>query len=181
MNYKDMVTFEELKALINSALADFYTNDSVLLDYNTEDKAVAERCMVFHIGWYIISRIKGIPSLSWANVDCEYNRNFNHPKSMYEITLAGIQKKIKDAVPDLLIHQRRSNENNLLVVEFKKGTPSDTLFLNDEEKLIYFTDAQNEYKYSFGLYIELHKNTASVKVYQGGKHKSHLDYRWAKT
>lgn len=179
MCYKQNITFDDIKSLVQCSLEDFYTQDSVLLDYNTENDAVAERCMMFRIGWYMLNKMKTLEKFHWADLDCEYNRNFDHPKSMYKLTLEGLPEKIKDAIPDLLIHKRRSNENNLLVIEFKKGTPSPNQKDNDEEKLIYFTDTSKEYGYDIGLYIELHKNKALIKVYQNGTHKSHLDYTFS--
>ena len=178
---KRTVTLQEIQALFEGALQDFYTRDSVLLEYDTEEAAVAERCMVFRIGWYMLNRMQTLPTLSQADLDCEYNRNFDHPKSMYRHTLEGITSKIKDAVPDLLIHGRRSNENNLLVIEFKKGAPSAESVLVDEEKLMYFTDSAKEYRYDWGLYVELHKHSVGIRVYQNGQHKSHLDYTFHPT
>lgn len=176
MSTPNNISLEEVKMLIHNALSCFYSNDRELFEYRTEDGAVAERCMVFHIGWYILNYIAALDKFKWANVDCEYNRNFEHPKSMYKETLKGIRTKIKDTVPDLLIHKRKSNDQNLLVIEFKKGDPKRQDVLNDEEKLMYFTDLSNEYKYPYGLYIELHKRKAKVHVFQSGKHLSHLDY-----
>ena len=60
---------------------------------------------------------KGFESLS---IDCQYNRNFEHPKSMFASTLSGIETKIKDPIPDLLLHQRGCNNNNIFLIELKK-------------------------------------------------------------
>lgn len=178
MNFKNNISFDEIKELINAALGEFYSKDSMLLDYNTENEAVAERCMVFRIGWYMLEKMKYMSQMQCFDLDCEYNRNFDHPKGMYRLTLEGLSEKIKDAIPDLLIHKRKSNENNLVIVEFKKGSPSSCEKANDEEKLVYFTDTNKEYGYSLGFYIELHKKSVNIKVFQEGKHKSHLDYIW---
>ncbi len=181
MNFKHGITLTDIMDLVKESLQDFYSNDSILLDYYTENDAVAERCMVFRIGWYMLNRICKADKFNWADIDCEYNRNFDHPKSMYKLTLDGISEKIKDMIPDLLIHKRRENENNLLVIEFKKGTPTATQKANDVEKLLYFTDTSKEYGYDYGLYIELHKRSATIQVYQAGKHKSHLDFSFIPT
>lgn len=181
MALKDNVTFAKVKQLIDHALIEFYTNDSILLEYDTEDNAVAERCMVFRIGWYMLNRMKSIKNLSWADLDCEYNRNFSDPKCMYIVDAGSNKTKKKNVVPDLLIHKRRSNENNLLVIEFKKGDPDPDDRDKDIQKLTYFTDPGREYTYSYGLYIELHRNNAVIQVYREGEHCNHLDYQWQAT
>lgn len=48
-------SIEDVKLLIGDALNHLYKNDFSLMDYETEDKAVSERCMVFRIGWYILN------------------------------------------------------------------------------------------------------------------------------
>lgn len=178
MSNLDVVSLDDLKEIVVSSLNDFYSKDKELFAYKTDADAVAERCMMFRIGWYILDRVRKNPKLQWANVDCEYNRNFEHPKSMYAETQSGIMEKTKNAVPDLLIHKRKSNSNNLLVIEFKKGTPTKDGMMNDEDKLLYFTDSKSEYKYKYGFYIELHQKRAKLKIFQDGKHMSHLDFEW---
>ena len=174
MDRKQQVSLDEIIMIINDSLKMFYDKDSILLEYKTEDEAVAERCMVFRIGWYLRDRIRELSKFNGTDVDCEYNRNFNHPKSMYIRTLEKIQKK--NVIPDLLVHKRKTNNRNLLVIEFKKGNPPVKQKQDDEMKLAYFTDSNEEYGYDYGLYIELYKKKAKIKVYQNGEHKSHLDY-----
>lgn len=57
----------------------------------------------------------------------------NHPKSMYKITMNGIKEKIGDAIPDLIIHKRKSNMKNLAMFEFKKSGQYEK---KDEKKII---------------------------------------------
>lgn len=174
---KDKITYDELKELVNYSLLQFYKYDKILFEYDTESSAVSERCMMFHIGWYMLEKMKTMPKFAWANLDCEYNRNLKYPKSMYMETLAGIKDKIKDTIPDLLIHKRGNNENNLLVIEFKKGSPKKHDKERDMEKLRYFTNKEHEYAYNYGMYIELHKQKADIEVYKDGVQKSHLNYK----
>ena len=95
MSKKENVTFEDIKELVNTSLRLFYTKDSILLDYKTINDAIAERCMVFHIGWYMLDLMRNRDEFCWANLDCEYNRNFDHPKSMYTETFSKIEKEMK--------------------------------------------------------------------------------------
>lgn len=58
-------------------------------------------------------------------------------------------------IPDLVIHRRRSNRNNLLVIEFKKKNAETYDKENDRNKLMYLTDQKEDFKYNFGLFVEL--------------------------
>ena len=178
MNLKDKITYEDIKSLVEKALNSFYENDAILLDYCNENSVVCERCMVFRIGWYMLEIMKVLPNFQWADLDCEYNRNINNPKAIHVYGLDNLYFKTRNVIPDLLIHQRKSNENNLLVIEFKKGNPSKDQKLADEEKLICFTDEKNDYSYSVGLYVELHREKAEIKVYQNGRNQANLNYTW---
>lgn len=173
-------SLEEVKLLIEDALYCFYKNDFSLINYKTEDKAVAERCMVFRIGWYIQNYMNREEKWSLFDLDAEYNRCFNHPKSMYRQTLNGIKKKLGDAVPDLLIHKRRKNNNNIVVFEFKKNGSYEKKGKNsDYKKLKYFTDSTNEYKYKYGLWIVLYKTKkADIHIFIDGKERSDKKYTW---
>lgn len=88
--------------------------------------------------------------------------------------------KIGDAVPDLLIHQRRENDKNMVVFEFKKnGTYEKIGKEADFKKLMYFTDLTNEYKYKYGLWIVLYKNKkADIHIFINGKEQSNIKYTW---
>lgn len=129
----DNIKLDDIKRILDEAFQNFYQFDYELLDYKTEDKAVSERCMVFRIGWYIQNILKRDMILGEFSVDSEYNRCFNHPKSMYKITMNGIKEKIGDAIPDLIIHKRKSNMKNLAMFEFKKSGQYEK---KDEKKII---------------------------------------------
>ena len=57
------------------------------------------------------NKMSTLEKFQWADLDCEYNRNMDDPKMLNDD---------RRFIPDLIIHRRRSNENNLLVIEFKK-------------------------------------------------------------
>ena len=179
MGFKNEVSFEQIKDLVNYGLSKFYECDKELLNYKTEKDAIAERCIVFHIGRYMLENMKSMPQLRGANLDCEYNRNFLHPKGKYKQVLENNKEKIEQMIPDLIIHKRKSNEENLLVVEFKKGRPSKADKQKDIDKLCFFTDDEDIYKYKYGLFICLYKNNhAAVRVFEKGKEISSKHYDW---
>ena len=170
-------SIDDVKSLVEYALDHFCRNDSSLMDYKTEVEAVSERCMVFRIGWYIQNYMNKNTKWSTFDLDAEYNRCFDHPKSMYKQTLDGIKSKIGDAVPDLLIHKRRTNSMNMVVFEFKKaGAYEEARRSVDYQKLKYFTDTHNEYKYKYGLWIELYKTKkAEIHILTEGEEQA---YTW---
>lgn len=177
---KTEFTLEEAKDLIDYALSEFYKKDTLLVDYKSIKASVAENCMVFRIGWYLLNKIQNDPRYAEISLDCQYNRNFKHTKGLFKETEDGIREKLKDAIPDLLLHKRRDNAENLMVLEFKKGKPTKEQMAIDIEKLCYYTNQDNEYKYSFGFAIWLYKkNRAIIKVFQKGKEMGDLCYKWS--
>lgn len=176
---KKEFSLDEAKKIIDYALTQFFSQDQVLIKYPDIKKAVSENCMLFRIGWYMHEYIRKDSRFNLLNIDCQYNRNFGHPKSMFKPTLSGIEAQIKDPIPDLLFHERGSNDNNLFLVELKKGKPKGHELANDVEKLCYFTNEAYEYKYEYGFSIWLYKKSwAKIKVFEDGKERSHLSYEW---
>ncbi|MEN6393859.1 MAG: hypothetical protein ABFD53_08630 [Anaerolineaceae bacterium] len=116
-------------------------------------------------------------------IDIEYNRNSANPKRVYEkcgicpnegcfIKVSNLQHTVSS--PDMIIHQRGSNENNQVVIEYKKASNINPQERDaDKAKLIYFTcqqpfqDHENEnYQYRIGFFIDLDLATYSVTNYQ---------------
>lgn len=170
MNPKDEVKFEDIKKLVNASLEKFYKNDRDLLEISDERDMVSEQCMVFHIGGYMKNKMNTFTKFQWADLDCEYNRDMGTPKRISENDL------MYSFVPDLIIHRRRSNKNNLLVIEFKKENAWREDKEWDRQKLSYLTDQGGRFKYNFGLYIELGMHEVRVDVYQEGNLRTKLNY-----
>lgn len=159
-NLKSTIKFEDLKKLLISALQEFYDNDAILFSFCSG--AVAERCMVFRIGHYMQNLIIFPNEALFRDLvlDCEYNRHGECVKMVDGPT---------KGIPDLLIHQRKNDNNNILCIEFKKKTASSSGELADEKKLEIFTSESHEYKYLYGFHIHLDKQGATVAVYKDGK------------
>lgn len=179
IDLKKYFTEEILKEILGYALTQFYKNDIDLMDYETEKAEASERCMVFHIGWYILEKIKNYNILSMVNVDCEYNRNMGAPKKIKRIyNKSSNGQGSKRVIPDLLIHQRRSNDNNLFVAEFKKELNHDDF---DEFKLKCFTSKEDVYNYKFGAFIGLYRDKkATIRLYKNGKLSTKWHYKMIK-
>lgn len=98
MPVKESFTLEKAKEIIDYALTEFYLHDKALVQYPSIKEAVSENCMLFRIGWYMHEYVKRDGNFALLSVDCQYNRNFEHPKSMYKQTLSEINKKVKDPI-----------------------------------------------------------------------------------
>lgn len=141
---------DELKFLVNKALGKLYDQDYLLIEH-----AVNERSAVFRFGIYFSDLLSG-SSFQGYDLDCEYNRNMGSPKRTRRFP-AGV-------VPDVLLHRRNSNKENVLVLEFK-GYWNRTPRVYDEKKIAEFVsqDEKNDYKYGLGGVVELRRNSFNVE------------------
>lgn len=110
----------QMSNLIEVAVAQVIHEDIQLLELD-----VCERALQFRLAHYIAQSHLIVAPLT---VDCEYNRHFRNEKKL----LLPRQNKESSVFPDILIHERDSDEHNELVLELKKpGEPLEA----DREKL----------------------------------------------
>jgi hypothetical protein len=150
---------QELKGMVNGALNRLYKQDQELLEFT-----VNERSVVFRFGLYF-AEILSSSSFSGYNLDCEYNRNMGKPKRT---------NKFPDGViPDVLLHRRNSNDENILVLEFK-GYWNKSDRGNDHKKITEFTSQaeDNQYKYGLGGVVELEQGIYNVDYYFEYEHQA---------
>ena len=87
-------------------------------------------------------------------VDCEYNRNHELPKTVRLPTRdapSWDDTHARTVFPDIIVH-RRDRDENLLVIEVKKSTAPPRLEEFDKEKLRAF---RKELGYRFAVFISL--------------------------
>lgn len=163
MNYTD----KEIEIRLDTALRTLYLKDSHLLK-----NSVHERSLTHKLAEYLQQLFPEY------NVDCEYNLDIDDESKRKKwvsekakeklIELLNefktiktenwnlseeIEKVSKNFYPDIIVHKRGSNKNNLFVIEAKKNG-ADTSF--DKEKLIAFTnnkDKIHRYKYQLGAIV----------------------------
>jgi len=152
---------DALKQKVENALKKLSTNDSFLIDANTNERTISHK-----LAEYLQEEF---PNLYW-NVDCEYNRHGGEIKRL-EIpqnknSLDDIEAKT--VFPDIIIHQRNNDDNNLLLIEVKKSSNTQSRRL-DENKLIAFT--KEPYNYRFGLFLEISMDNTTdfLQWYSRGK------------
>ena len=136
----------EIKKLLVDALDELYEKDAYLIDHDVHEQAISSK-----LACYLNMRILFKTNAGW-NVDAEYNRNGEAPKSLIEIG---------NVVPDIIIHRRGLNNpnkteyNNLLVIEIKKN-PSEKDKAEDIKKIRAFINEPPFY-YCFGAFVSINK------------------------
>lgn len=140
------MTQDEANALVDYALDHLIRNDSQLLNLK-----VCERALHFKIAHYMAQSPIIRPPLT---LDCEYNRHFSNEKRLQ----LPHRQRLSKVFPDILIHERNSDENNMLVLEIKR--PGQRL-VHDENKLRAFVD---QLQYRFAGHIIIGHNRHGVLV-----------------
>lgn len=135
-----------IKARLNSALRTLIVNDRYLLDKNLH-----ERTIVHKFATYL-----QIVFPSW-HVDVEYNRNIADRKALsIPSDNNPYGEHIVSVFPDIIIHRRGSNEDNLLVIEAKKSTNQIQFLIDhDYQKLACYMQnfGDNNLGYKYGCHI----------------------------
>lgn len=149
-----------LKEILKNALEKFYQRDA---KYLLSVRGMEQAC-VFRIGLYIQNLMNSQSALSHLDLDCEYNKCFNHPKTT--------PRHPKGARPDLIIHKRNLNKNqpndkNTMVIEFKGYWNKN--IQNDIEKLEDFTNIACGYHYQLGAFVCLNKTNFEIKYFKNGE------------
>ncbi|MBV4420418.1 hypothetical protein KM800_13990 [Clostridium tyrobutyricum] len=166
---------EQLQKLLVEALEKLYSKDLYLIKMpkhnctsskNTNEPVynyTGEREIVFRLGIYLYEimnkKLMSILKLEKdvkLNLDCEYNRNLCFSKKVNNIK----------RYPDLILHNRGSNDNNILVIEAKTWWNPNTE--NDEEKLELLTSQKGEYKYKYGLSIKFNTSNVNLVWFEDG-------------
>ena len=127
-------------AIIHS-LNDLLTRDARLLSIDAN-----ERSITFRFAMYLQSHMRG-----W-DIDCEFNRDGIEPKRLGHLELYpdSDDEEAKTVFPDVIAHQRGTNENHL-VVELKKSTSRVDREI-DRRKLRGY---RQELGYTHALFVEL--------------------------
>ncbi|MDR0320024.1 MAG: hypothetical protein LBI28_00835 [Treponema sp.] len=145
-----------LEPLLLQAFQKLYKNDSYLIEHGEEyflpeeniDKTignksyhVSERGIVFKFGVYLQEIANCDERLRNYDIDIEYNRKGND------------QKKVgaENVCPDLIIHKRGHQEDNLLVIEFKPHWNDERS--EDIKKLCGFIEPPYKYENALSVLI----------------------------
>jgi hypothetical protein len=134
---------DEVENRVNRALDALYDKDYRILEINTKEETIAHRLAV-----YLDNEFR-----DW-DVDCEYNRRGDETKRLFQGKRNSVGEPIEEIVlPDILVHARDTDGNNLLVIEVKKSTNPDNGD-EDRKKLRAFV-TESKYEYQYGLFIRI--------------------------
>ena len=150
-------TKDEVKGKVKCCLQKLRRQDKDLLNRN-----VNERTITHKLAEYLQEHF---PEFS---VDCEYNRDRNYIKrirnerdrskeiaNLSNIELAKLIWENKEAdtiYPDIVVHKRGTQENNLLIIEVKKSSNPNT-GASDKEKIEELM--KRPYNYKLGLFLRI--------------------------
>jgi len=127
------LTVLDIKTVVIQALNMLYKNDMILV---ADKRKSMERAIIARMGMYL----RELCERDGIVVDCEYNRMGDGPKEMHGGKI----------IPDILIHQRNTDKQNLLYCEVKHKRG---LNLKDKTKLDYATQPKGQWKYTVGAGI----------------------------
>ncbi len=161
---------EKLKSKVRTAVNLFIENDSRLLELNVYEPATSHRIAVYLE--YLFREY---------HVDCEYDKHGDGEKNIKTISSPnnaregceriscktwksyrkekGKEKEIISIRPDIIVHTRRTDENNTVAIEIKKKKECKY----DKAKLRALTCENGEYKYKLGAFIYFPEGKPMVK------------------
>ncbi len=138
----------DLLSMIDEALNNLYHWDSYLIENKVHERSIVFRFC--HYLQYILQR-NGYDNY---NLDMEYNKNHSNPKRTVNF--------LNGVYPDVVLHQRGSNDSNLLLIEFKPWWYPNNH--RDIDKIMDFTRQSDQYKYALGISLVLGKRRDNVHI-----------------
>ena len=159
------IDIQFLKKELIRAIKTMYKKDTFLIShepvYNIKFKSgrhVGERAIVFRVAYYFQNNILDYLEDTGIVVDCEYNRHYDHDKVIYS--------NGKGSSPDLILHQRNTDEYNLIVCEFKGyWINNKKIEINkDKDKIIKYCGihSQRGFQYQIGMVVFMEEEQFSV-------------------
>lgn len=126
--------YELVKKTVESSIERLLLNDSYLLEIGVHERTLSHKLAEY------LQQV-----FSSYHVDVEYNRHEFYIKELRSV----------DVFPDIIVHLRGSQSNNLLVIEIKvdrskRNKRKETL---DKNRLCEFTNHGGPYGYRFGLFL----------------------------
>ncbi len=165
----NIIDSNKIKEILIHGIKEVSSHDKLLLRNALNERSIAHRLAI-----YLEYEVKK----DNLNVDCEYNKITNNKDStnkMVEVTKSSdSEKTVKymHYIPDIIIHERESQNRNLLVIEMKfikkynrrKNKSENKSEKKDYEKLISYSESKS-LKYCYASYIEFRKDEAYLRIY----------------
>jgi len=139
---------DNIKTLIEKSLKELVRRDAGLIH-----RKVKEECINHRLACYLEQFLNAEYPTSYS-VDLEYNKNYNDPKKI----IIDENKNVKAIRPDIIIHERENNNNNLIAFEIKKNYTD----RHDLEKIKGLL--RIPYNYKYGCLISYLPTKTYIKV-----------------
>ena len=153
----------ELIGIFEKAKNKFLKEEKEIIKIDVNERTLSARLM-FHLQTLLLSEIYQ-ESYKEYSVDCEYNRRKEIVKILPK-EYRELEKKDKQIYPDIILHQRNS-EKNLMIIEMKKTYSLDEGGKNENRDRLKFLTSlrkENKYKYLLGVYFEVNKFPDKCKI-----------------
>ncbi|HEY8462421.1 MAG TPA: hypothetical protein VIM29_00055 [Bacillota bacterium] len=156
-----------VKQIMESSLSRLVEKDSELID-----RRVKEECINHRLAIYIDENYRQFcGQRNHCNVDLEYNKNLDREKEVYD----GNGKPIRIR-PDILLHKRGSNDNNLIAIETKK----DCFKRHDMDKIQALLKPPFRYLYGFIILYRPLKPEMKVRFFNRKFAEDYQTFRFTK-
>ncbi len=154
--------------LLKESVAKCYQDDRFLIDRSMEQASVAR---VYFYMQCALNHDNRFESFRGLNLDCEYNKKGDEMKKTPRCP--------KETRPDIVLHQRGNNTNNLLTVEFK-ARRGNLRKHKKHGKLIDFVKLEDFtngciYNYCLGVYVKLNKREPKYTYFRCGREISETE------
>ena len=159
-----MSELEKIRKHVDAIISRFQNEERDLFDVNASERSLTHK---------LAEHFQRNKAFAGYSVDCEYNRWGEKGKTIpfRRKTMKSDDECPPTVYPDIIIHTRRIQENNLLVIEVKKDrNPQKDTF--DRQKLAYFTSSECRYQYRFGLFLRFYmdgKTAPDIAWYENGE------------
>lgn len=142
-----------IKSKINHCVDRIYNEDGDLFQRNNYEVTISSK-----LAQYLFLEFPKY------DVDCEYNKHINGIKE------ADINGELREIRPDILIHRRGTDKDNLVAIEIKKEQNSASRD-PDYSKLKSLTLETKDYKYKLGVFIDFAQDysTKKIKFFENGR------------
>ncbi|MBE2254776.1 MAG: hypothetical protein IAE65_01120 [Ignavibacteria bacterium] len=152
-NEEQKILFDHLKTAIEKV----YSEKRMLFECEGKSRYGLEQAFVFRTGIYLYEILKNTEYCD-LDLDSEYNKNF--------LKLKSSDKFPKGMKPDLILHERNTNNKNMIVVEFKGSWNGN--YARDREKLIELTKSDSQYRYTMGVLVKIFDKKCKYEIYING-------------
>ena len=145
---------QRISKIVEAAIDQLLERDSELLILDVNERSVTHK-----LAEYLQ---QGFPD--W-NVDCEYNRNHDNPKTL-AVQAEGVSTddtQARTVFPDIIVHERNTGDN-FLVIEVKKSTNG----RRDAFDLLKLRGFKEQLGYRHAIFLKLRTGVAppGVEVYR---------------